>query len=43
MKLFVQEFKSLCAHDARTLPVDCVGENASGWFVKAVIKEDFYK
>lgn len=34
---------SVVGHYARTLCADCVGQNSSGWFVRADIQEDWYK
>lgn len=43
MKTFTySDSKSGFASLARTLPSDCVGNNTSGWQVKARIQEDYF-
>lgn len=41
----MKKFKYVKSHstEAVTLPKDCVGNNESGWQVKAQIHEDYYE
>lgn len=34
---------SVSGHLARTLSAHCVGENKSGWLIRADVHEDYYK